>query len=76
MHLLCKYHGDLKSGATRAQHIAQWYPAVLQDYVRSGRRFDAQLIFLLPQRKPWVWHGDEERADTLQTRGSRLWGKK
>lgn len=68
-----KYHGNLESGTTRAQHIAQRYPAVLQDYVSSGRSFDAKLIFFLPQRKPWVWHGHQERADTLQTQRVRNW---
>lgn len=64
---MCTNHSNLESGATRAQHIAQGYPAVLHYYVSSGRSFDAELIFFLPQRKPWVWHGDQERADTLQT---------
>lgn len=61
-----KYHGNLESSTTRAQHVAQRYPAVLQDDVSGGRAFDAQLVFLLPQRKPGVRHGDQERTDTLQ----------
>lgn len=62
-----KYHGDLESSSTRAQHVSQRYPAVLQDYVSSGRRSDAQFVFLLPQREPWVRHGDQERTDPLHT---------
>lgn len=61
------YHGDLESSTTRAQHVAQRYPAVLQDDVSGGRGFDAQLVFLLPQRKSGMWHGNQERTDTLQT---------
>lgn len=68
---LCKYHGDLESGSARAQHVPQRYPAVLQDDVSSGRRFDAQLVFLLPQGEPRVRHGDQEGTDTLQTRKTK-----
>lgn len=66
-HPVCKYHGNLESTPTRAQQVAQWYPAVLQDNVSSGSGSDAQLVFLLPQRESWVRHGDQEGTDTLQT---------
>lgn len=68
-----KYHSNLESSTSRAQHIAQRYPAILQDYVGSGWSFDAKLIFFLPQRKSRVWHGDQERADTLQPQRVRNW---
>ena len=67
-----KYHGNLESGTTRAQHVAKWYPAVLQDDVGCGRGSDAQLVLLLPQRKPWVWHGDQERTDALHTQSNTV----
>lgn len=48
MPFLKKYHGNFESGTTRAQHVVQRYPAVLQDYVSGGGSFDAKLIFFLP----------------------------
>ncbi len=66
-----KYHGDLEPGTSGAQHVALRYPAVLQDDVGGGRGSDAQLVLLLPQRKSWMWHRDQEGADALQTRRTR-----
>lgn len=63
-------HGDFESWSTWAQHVSQWYPAVLQDNISSGWGPDAQFVFLFPQRKPWVWHGDKESTDSLQNRNS------
>lgn len=61
-----KYHGYFESCSTRAQHVAQRHPAVLQDDVGCGRGSDTQLVFFLSQGKSWVWHGDKECTNTLQ----------
>mmetsp|Transcript_14879 Transcript_14879/g.50071 ORF Transcript_14879/g.50071 Transcript_14879/m.50071 type:complete len:283 (+) Transcript_14879:167-1015(+) len=58
-------HGDLESGAERAEHRVLWDAAALEDEVARAGGSDAELVFLLAEGKAGRARLDEEGGEAL-----------
>lgn len=60
------HHGYFEAHPRLPKQVLLGDPAVLKDEVSCGGGPDAQLVFLLAQREPRSWHGNQEGTDTLE----------
>lgn len=60
------HHGYFEAHPRLPEQVLLGNATVLKNEVSCGRGPDAQFVFLLAQREPRSWHGDQEGTDTLE----------